>query len=89
VLVADFDFELPDAAIAQEPVARGESRLLVLDAVASERHRTQANTGRTRNAAVTTVNSAERPNADPGEGGTVGVSDRLPCIVRRARNAPA
>jgi len=39
VLVADFDFELPDAAIAQEPVARGESRLFVLDAVASERHR--------------------------------------------------
>jgi S-adenosylmethionine:tRNA ribosyltransferase-isomerase len=30
-LVADFDFELPDALVAQEPHARGTSRLLVVD----------------------------------------------------------
>ena len=29
--VADFDFDLPEALIAQDPVARGTSRLLVLD----------------------------------------------------------
>ena len=29
--VADFDFELPPQLIAQEPAARGSSRLLVLD----------------------------------------------------------
>src|SRR5688572_18897433 len=28
--VADFDFDLPEELIAQEPAARGESRLLVL-----------------------------------------------------------
>jgi S-adenosylmethionine:tRNA ribosyltransferase-isomerase len=34
VLVADFDFELPVDRIAQEPVARGRSRLLVVDRAA-------------------------------------------------------
>jgi S-adenosylmethionine:tRNA ribosyltransferase-isomerase len=32
MLTRDFDFELPDDRIAQEPAPRGESRLLVLDA---------------------------------------------------------
>jgi S-adenosylmethionine:tRNA ribosyltransferase-isomerase len=31
MLVSDFHFDLPDALIAQEPVGRGESRLLVMD----------------------------------------------------------
>jgi S-adenosylmethionine:tRNA ribosyltransferase-isomerase len=31
VLVADFDYELPEDLIAQEPAPRGESRLMVLD----------------------------------------------------------
>ena len=39
MLVRDFDFELPDEAIAQRPAPRGESRLLVLDAQGAERHR--------------------------------------------------
>ena len=39
MLVRDFDFELPDDAIAQHPAPRGESRLLVLDAAGAERHR--------------------------------------------------
>jgi S-adenosylmethionine:tRNA ribosyltransferase-isomerase len=39
MLVRDFDFELPDEAIAQRPAPRGESRLLVLDAAGAERHR--------------------------------------------------
>jgi S-adenosylmethionine:tRNA ribosyltransferase-isomerase len=39
MLVRDFDFELPAAAIAQHPAPRGESRLLVLDAVGAARHR--------------------------------------------------
>lgn len=39
VLVRDFDFELPAGRIAQRPVARGESRLLVLDAPPARRHR--------------------------------------------------
>jgi S-adenosylmethionine:tRNA ribosyltransferase-isomerase len=39
MLVRDFDFELPDAAIAQHAAPRGESRLLVLDAAGAERHR--------------------------------------------------
>jgi len=39
LLVRDFDFELPESAIAQHPAARGESRLLVLDAAGAERHR--------------------------------------------------
>ena len=30
MLVSDFDFELPDAQIAQEPRPRGTSRLLVV-----------------------------------------------------------
>ncbi|MDA1305757.1 MAG: S-adenosylmethionine:tRNA ribosyltransferase-isomerase, partial [Acidobacteria bacterium] len=29
--LSDFDFELPDALIAQQPRPRGESRLLVVD----------------------------------------------------------
>ncbi len=37
---ADFDFELPESAIAQRPVERGRSRLLVVDAPEdSGRHR--------------------------------------------------
>jgi len=41
MLTRDFDFELPEDRIAQEPAPRGESRLLVLDAPpgAAERHR--------------------------------------------------
>jgi S-adenosylmethionine:tRNA ribosyltransferase-isomerase len=39
VLVRDFDFDLPTDRIAQRPLARGESRLLVLDASAGGRHR--------------------------------------------------
>ncbi len=39
MLVADFDFDLPVERIAQNALARGESRLLVLDAVGEERHR--------------------------------------------------
>jgi S-adenosylmethionine:tRNA ribosyltransferase-isomerase len=31
MLVSDFQFELPDELIAQEPIARGESRLLTMD----------------------------------------------------------
>jgi S-adenosylmethionine:tRNA ribosyltransferase-isomerase len=42
VRVADFDFELPAELIAQRPSARGESRLLVADAPAGERHRSIA-----------------------------------------------
>jgi S-adenosylmethionine:tRNA ribosyltransferase-isomerase len=40
VLTRDFDFELPPESIAQQPVPRGESRLLVLDCEGTERHRT-------------------------------------------------
>ncbi|HEX5758490.1 MAG TPA: tRNA preQ1(34) S-adenosylmethionine ribosyltransferase-isomerase QueA [Thermoanaerobaculia bacterium] len=36
---ADFDYPLPAAAIAQRPLARGESRLLALDRAGRERHR--------------------------------------------------
>ncbi|HEV8238659.1 MAG TPA: tRNA preQ1(34) S-adenosylmethionine ribosyltransferase-isomerase QueA [Thermoanaerobaculia bacterium] len=39
MLVRDFDFELPDEAIAQHAAPRGESRLLVLDAEGEGRHR--------------------------------------------------
>ncbi|HEV8632043.1 MAG TPA: tRNA preQ1(34) S-adenosylmethionine ribosyltransferase-isomerase QueA [Thermoanaerobaculia bacterium] len=39
VLVSDFDFTLPDAAIAQRALPRGESRLLALDAAGAARHR--------------------------------------------------
>jgi S-adenosylmethionine:tRNA ribosyltransferase-isomerase len=39
VLTAEFDYELPDAAIADRPAPRGESRLLVLDREGPERHR--------------------------------------------------
>ncbi len=39
MLVRDFDFQLPQAAIAQAPAPRGESRLLVLDAEGEARHR--------------------------------------------------
>ena len=39
MLVRDFDFELPDAQIAQHAAPRGESRLLVLDAEGAARHR--------------------------------------------------
>ena len=37
--VADFDFELPGERIAQRALARGESRLLVLDREGAGRHR--------------------------------------------------
>jgi len=36
VLVSDFDFDLPEELIAQEPSARGSSRLLVLDRESGE-----------------------------------------------------
>jgi len=39
LLTRDFDYELPAAAIAQRPVPRGESRLLVLDREGEDRHR--------------------------------------------------
>lgn len=39
MLVADFAFALPDDRIAQRPRARGESRLLVVDAPPDGRHR--------------------------------------------------
>ncbi|HEX2254309.1 MAG TPA: tRNA preQ1(34) S-adenosylmethionine ribosyltransferase-isomerase QueA [Thermoanaerobaculia bacterium] len=35
----EFDYHLPDTAIAQRPAPRGEARLLVLDAPAAGRHR--------------------------------------------------
>jgi S-adenosylmethionine:tRNA ribosyltransferase-isomerase len=38
MLVSDFDFELPESAIAQEAAPRGTSRLLRLDAAGAERH---------------------------------------------------
>jgi len=38
VLTSDFDYDLPPASIAQEPAPRGESRLLVVDRPAPERH---------------------------------------------------
>ena len=39
MLTAEFDYELPAAAIADRPAPRGESRLLVLDRQGPERHR--------------------------------------------------
>ncbi|MCB1054403.1 MAG: S-adenosylmethionine:tRNA ribosyltransferase-isomerase, partial [Acidobacteria bacterium] len=42
MLTSDFDFELPAELIAQEPLARGTSRLLVLDAAGEARHRSVA-----------------------------------------------
>lgn len=39
MLTSDFDYHLPEDRIAQQPAPRGESRLLVLDAEGSERHR--------------------------------------------------
>ncbi len=39
MLTSEFDYHLPAAAIAQRPVERGESRLLVLAAAGCERHR--------------------------------------------------
>jgi S-adenosylmethionine:tRNA ribosyltransferase-isomerase len=38
VRTSDFDYELPPSSIAQEPVPRGESRLLVLDREGPDRH---------------------------------------------------
>ncbi|HEX3127918.1 MAG TPA: tRNA preQ1(34) S-adenosylmethionine ribosyltransferase-isomerase QueA [Thermoanaerobaculia bacterium] len=39
MLTSDFDYDLPEESIAQEPAPRGESRLLVLDAEGPDRHR--------------------------------------------------
>lgn len=39
MLTRDFDYELPEERIAQEPAPRGESRLLVLDAEGAQRYR--------------------------------------------------
>lgn len=39
MLTDDFDYHLPDGAIAQHPAPRGESRLLVMAAEGSRRHR--------------------------------------------------
>ena len=39
MLTSDFDYDLPEASIAQRPAPRGESRLLVLEAEGEERHR--------------------------------------------------
>ena len=38
MLTSDFDYDLPASSIAQEPLPRGESRLLVLDRSGPERH---------------------------------------------------
>ncbi|HEY0781979.1 MAG TPA: S-adenosylmethionine:tRNA ribosyltransferase-isomerase, partial [Thermoanaerobaculia bacterium] len=38
MLTRDFDYDLPPEAIAQEPLPRGESRLLVVDAEPPDRH---------------------------------------------------
>jgi len=38
VLTSDFEYDLPASSIAQEPLPRGESRLLVLDRSGPERH---------------------------------------------------
>ncbi|MEM8998209.1 MAG: tRNA preQ1(34) S-adenosylmethionine ribosyltransferase-isomerase QueA [Acidobacteriota bacterium] len=45
MLTSDFDFELPEAQIAQEALPRGDSRLLVLDAEADGRHRRVSDLG--------------------------------------------
>ncbi|MEP7008966.1 MAG: tRNA preQ1(34) S-adenosylmethionine ribosyltransferase-isomerase QueA [Acidobacteriota bacterium] len=37
-MTLDFDYELPEGAIAERPAPRGESRLLVLDRAEPERH---------------------------------------------------
>ena len=42
MLVRDFDYELPEELIAQRPLPRGASRLLVLDTEGEARHRTIA-----------------------------------------------
>jgi S-adenosylmethionine:tRNA ribosyltransferase-isomerase len=39
VLTSEFDYDLPESSIADRPAPRGESRLLVLDARGTERHR--------------------------------------------------
>jgi S-adenosylmethionine:tRNA ribosyltransferase-isomerase len=39
VLTAEFDYDLPESAVADRPAPRGESRLLVLDREGPERHR--------------------------------------------------
>lgn len=39
MLTADFDYQLPEAAIAQRPLPRGAARLLVLDRQGAGRHR--------------------------------------------------
>lgn len=39
MLTDDFDYALPEERIAQRPAARGESRLLVVDAEGADRHR--------------------------------------------------
>ncbi len=41
-LTSDFDYDLPESAIAQQPVERGRSRMLVVDAEGDDRHRTVA-----------------------------------------------
>ncbi len=46
MLTADFDYHLPDSAVAQRPAERGRSRLLVVDAGGEERHRTVAELSR-------------------------------------------
>lgn len=38
MLTRDFDYELPEGAIAERPAPRGESRLLVLDSEEPDRH---------------------------------------------------
>lgn len=42
MLTEDFDFHLPDSAIAQHPAPHGQSRLLVVDGEGEERHRAVA-----------------------------------------------
>ena len=45
MLTADFDYRLPDSAIAQRPAERGRSRLLVVDMLPHERAEFQQEMG--------------------------------------------
>ena len=42
MLTADFDYDLPEELIAQEAAPRGRSRLFVVDAAGTGRHRSIA-----------------------------------------------
>src|SRR5436190_10737527 len=42
MLTEDFDYDLPEASVAQHALPRGTSRLLVVDATGEARHRSVA-----------------------------------------------